>query len=228
VIIKHYVNDNGTLIELESEDQIREWDIEQLTMEQNPAFRKKVKKDCKRLHAGVKHVNETIDGLISIYNDLTDFIKDYEEEHPKPKTYYDYRYPFSPSRVRALEKLLQHLINMIEEYWKAPFPYKYKGKRTASLSLSTELTKLSSMTPQERTEYLRDQPQLTEAWLLDMLEKRRKKEAQYKTEQRQEAINRYRSQEKLATKESYELNKAEEDLRGILKAWMHQKQTQAT
>ena len=229
-IIKEYISEDGTLIELraESEDQMKEWDIERLTMETDPVFRDEIENQCRTLEAATLDTNSKISTLLGVYNDLEDFIKDYQEEYPRPVPLYDLRYQYTPSRAKALEEQLRYMIDMVEEYYRQPFPYKRKPTEKESEMLSDELHKLSLMTPDERADYLRareDRSSLTQAWLLDMLERRRAEKAEDDNRTHKESIQRYRKGQKAKAQELAKREKTEEDFRNLIKKWVQHKQT---
>ncbi|MDH5441617.1 MAG: hypothetical protein OEZ48_03480 [Candidatus Bathyarchaeota archaeon] len=234
VFEKMYKAEDGTYVLLiaENEEQMAQWDLERLTMLEDPRFARKVEEDCEELENLINKANEGVNEWMRV-EDFVEFRKLYDRLRPEP--YYDFRYPYTPSRTKALRQqlrwilsLLRNFLKRIEEgYYDEKKPkHKPKKQKLAKPTFSDTLKKLDAMEPDERSEFLADAgPDTTVAWMLNRLEKRRAEETEAGEKQEQDAIKRFG---KIAQSDAEKLSgtrEAETNLREILEKWVQHRRT---
>jgi len=237
---KMYKAEDGTyiLLKAKSEEELARWDLEALTMAEDPAFKSKVENDCRSLQKALSDVGKSIHDWM-VVEDFIRFSDAYESLRPHflKDNFYDLRYKHSPSLMRALKEELSWRLNLMRLWHKhlevayKPEPkkqvpeYKPRKRKKRGLTISHELARLESMSPDKRADYLDNKPELTEPWIVHLIEKRRAEEARAKQQEKQRKIRRYKQTAKLEAEKLSEAKEAEEDLRETLKKWVQEKQT---
>lgn len=231
VFEKMHRAEDGTFILLtaESEEELARWDLEALTMAEDPAFRKKVEDDCRSLENAILEAGHAINSWMKI-QDFVEFVDQYEKD-PRP-IYYDFRYPYTPSRMRALKKQLNHILGVLRN-WAKKFDeitqpestkpsYEPKKPKKKELTIGEELARAESISTERRGAYLHEKgTDVALAWIWNRIEKRqleREREAQEKAKTR---LARYASESgyKAKSEELAEKKDVTKDLREILEVW---------
>ena len=81
------------------------------------------------------------------------------------------------------------------------------------------------MSPDKRADYLESKPELTEPWIVHLIEKRRAEEARAKQQEKAGNIRRYKQTAKLEATKLSEKEESEVGLRETLKKWVRQRRT---
>jgi len=241
VFEKMYKAEDGTFILLtaESEEELARWDLEALTMAEDPAFKSKVEDDCRSLQKAVSDVGKSTRDWM-VVEDFVRFSNAYENLRPHflKDNFYDLRYQYSPSFMRALKEELSWRLNLLRLWYRhlevayKPEPkkqlpeYKSKKQKKRELTLTHEINRIESLRPDRRSEYLADKGEdITLAWLAHRIEQQRLREARLKEEEKERNIRRYKQTARLEAEKLSEAKEAEEDLRETLKKWVQEKQT---
>jgi len=245
VFEKMYKEEDGTfvLLRAENEEQMAQWDLERLTMLEDPKFRHKVEDDCKFLENAIKKANESITDWM-IVEDFVNFADIYEESRSQP--YYDFRYPYSPSRVRGLKQQLWWMLDLLRNWYKllesrvekprkqvkkpesTKPSYEPKKPKKKELTIGEELARAESISTERRGAYLHEKgTDVALAWIWNRIEKRqleREREAQEKTKTK---LARYASESgyKAKSEELAEKKDVTKDLREILEVWTKEART---
>jgi len=248
VVERTYRDEDGTLIVLsaETKEELDRWDLEALTMAEDPRFRQKVEDDCKYLENAIRKANESITDWM-IVEDFVNFADIYDESRPQP--YYDFRYPYSPSRVRGLKQQLWWMLDLLRNWCKllesrvekprkqvkkitqpesTKPSYEPKKPKKQELTIGQELARAESIPTQRRGAYLHEKgTDVALAWIWNRIEKRqleREREAQEKTETK---LARYASESgyKGKSEELAKKNDVTKDLREILEVWTKEART---
>jgi len=213
---KRYKSEDGTytLLKAKSEEELARWDLE------------------------VSDVGKSIRDWM-VVEDFVRFSNAYESLRPHflKDNFYDLRYQCSPSLMRAMKEELSWKLNLLRLWHKhlevayRPEPkkqvpeHKPRKRKKRELTISHELARLESMSPNKRADYLENKPELTEPWIEHLIEKRRAEEARAKQQEKAGNIRRYKQTAKLEATKLSEKEKSEDDLRGILEKWVQQRRT---
>ena len=121
VVERTYRDEDGTLVVLsaESHDELDRWDLEALTMAEDPAFKIKVENDCRSLQKAVSDVGKSIRDWM-VVEDFVRFSNAYENLRPHflKDNFYDLRYQHSPSFMRAMKEELSWRLNLLRLWYK--------------------------------------------------------------------------------------------------------------
>jgi hypothetical protein len=189
-------------------------------------FVEKVESDCKTLEAEINKFQDMIKDLSEIYGKyFNDFMVQYMDKNLPVVSNYDHRYKVSPSKAQFLKEKLKYIFNLLEAWGFYELPKSSNEQEKNSLTVGDLLESIESMTLQERKEHFEDNPAHTEIWLVNKLEQRRMKELEYKEQQKEEAIGKYRRKQDKEAEKLSKSKEAEECLRDTLQKWVQQKQT---
>ena len=202
------------------------WDSQRAMMISDIRFAEKVKADCKVLESEVKKVKDRYNSLVQEHGlRFRHFVNEYVHKNLPIVRDHDHRFQVSPSRAEFLSDRLNYYVLLLKAWDSYELSRLYEAQEKKKPTVGDVLKRIESMTLEDRNQHFKENPELTEMWLLNRLEQRRSEEKEYNEQEKERAIKRYRRTQEMAAEKLSQAEDAKVNMRNMLERWVKERQT---